>query len=76
MPISAISQEWEVNPAPYKSVFSSGKYGEIIGHSCEWAFCYPFLAEGAPWIWISHISDLKSKFTLNVKIRYRQFNVK
>jgi hypothetical protein len=60
---------------------SSGTYGIIISHECEWASRYQFFAAGALWIEISHIflleqlkpiyCDLKSRFPLNLKINIR-----
>jgi hypothetical protein len=63
---------------------SSGKCGKIISYKSEWAFRYHFFAAGAPLNWISHIfylkllkpffCNLKSKFTLILKIKYQRFN--
>jgi hypothetical protein len=65
---------------------SSGKYGKIISYEFEWAFHYQFFAGEAPCVLISHIfllkplklviCDLKSKFPLNLKVKYQRFNVK
>jgi hypothetical protein len=62
------------------------KIKENISYECEWAFCYQFCAAKAQCILMSHIfwlkplkpnfCDLKSKFHLNLKIKYQQFNVK
>jgi hypothetical protein len=63
---------------------SSKKCGKIISYNSEWAFGYQLFAAGAPLNWISHIfwlkplkpvfCDLKSKFPLNLKIKYQRFN--
>jgi hypothetical protein len=64
----------------------SGKCGKIISYECEWVFRYQFFAAEAPCVLISHIfllkplklviCDLKSKFPLNLKIKYQRLNVK
>jgi hypothetical protein len=65
-------------PLQFIESVSSGTFGKIIIHECEWAFSYNFFAAGTLWIEISHIflfkllkpvfSNLKSKFPLNLKI--------
>jgi hypothetical protein len=65
---------------------SSGKIGKNVSHECERAYRYQFFAAEAPCILISYIfwlkllkpnfCDLKSKFSLNKKIKYQRFNVK
>jgi hypothetical protein len=64
---------------------SSRKWGKIIHHECERAFCYPFFAVGAPCVLISQIfwlkplklifCNLKKKHALNLKIKYQRFKV-
>jgi hypothetical protein len=65
---------------------SSGKGGKNISYESELAFRYQFSAAETPSILISHIvwlkplepffCNLKSKFPLNLKMRYQWFNDK
>jgi hypothetical protein len=51
---------------------SSRKWRKIITYVFEWAFHYQFFAEGE--LLKPVFCDLKSKFPLILKIKYRRFN--
>jgi hypothetical protein len=84
MPIAAISQSGLL-PLKIREPVSSRKCAKFL--TMVWTACrYELFVVGAPWIFKSHIFCLKtlkgvsfylkSKFPLNLKIKYQQFNAK
>jgi hypothetical protein len=65
---------------------SCGKSRKNISYECEWAFHCQFFVKEALCVLISHIfwlellkpgfCNLKSKFSLNLEMKYQWFNVK